>query len=73
MSESGLTDGGIEAAQDPLASLTGLIDHLLNDINSVFTRVELQMPFGGPHPPVLPTSPLAMPAGPVCCCTRQAG
>ena len=53
MSESCLEDGGIEAAQNPLASLPGLIDHLFNDINSIFTRVTLQLPFGGAHPPVV--------------------
>jgi len=75
VSESYLKDGGLEAAQNPLASLPGFIDHLFNDINSIFTRVTLQtgttLPFGLAHLPVVPTGNIATPAVPICCCTRQ--
>lgn len=57
--------GGIEAAKDPGALLRGIGQEIRNEINSVFTTVRLELPFGWGYRPVVSSSHISVPAVPV--------
>jgi hypothetical protein len=56
MSASYWKGGGIEAATDPSALLSGIGQEIRNEINSIFTAVRLELPSGWGYRPIVSSS-----------------